>query len=49
MVALTVRQLLEAVGGTLLGSFDDLDAQINGISTDSREIGEGSLFVPLAW
>ena len=48
MVALTVRQLLEAVGGTLLGSFDDLDARVTGVSTDSREIKEGSLFVPLS-
>lgn len=47
MVALTVRQLLEAVNGTLLGTFDDLDAQVVGVSTDSRDIKEGSLFIPL--
>ena len=47
MVALTVRQLLEATGGTLLNSFDDLDAQVVGVSTDSRDIREDSLFIPL--
>ena len=34
-------------GGTLLGTFDDLDAQVTGVSTDSRDIKEGSLFIPL--
>lgn len=47
MIALTVRQLLDAVGGTLLGTFDDLDAEITGVSTDSREIKAHSLFIPL--
>ena len=47
MVALTVRQLLEAVGGTLLGGFNDLEATVVGVSTDSRDIREGSLFIPL--
>lgn len=47
MIALTVRQLLAAVGGTLLGPFDDLDAEVTGVSTDSRDIREGSLFIPL--
>ena len=47
MVALTVKQLLEAVGGTLLGSCDDLYTCVTGVSTDSRDIKEGSLFIPL--
>ena len=47
MDKLTVRQLLEAVGGTLLGGFDDLDATVDSVTTDSRDIPEGSLFIPL--
>ena len=47
MEALTLRQLLEAVNGTLLGEFDNLDAAVAGVSTDSRSIGPGCLFIPL--
>ncbi len=47
MEALTLRQLLEAVNGTLLGEFDDLDAVVTGVCTDSRTVTEGSLFLPL--
>ena len=47
MEALTLRQLLEAVGGTLLGDFDDLDATFVGVCTDSRNVTEGCLFLPL--
>ena len=47
MEKLTVRQLLEAVNGTLLGGFDDMDASVAGVSTDSRSIGPGCLFIPL--
>ena len=47
MQALTLRQLLEAVNGTLLGDFDDLDAQAVQVSTDSRNITPGCLFIPL--
>ncbi len=47
MDKLTVRQLLEAVNGALLGSFDDLDATVDSVTTDSRDIPEGSLFIPL--
>ena len=47
MEALTLRQLLEAVNGTLLGDFDDLDAQAVQVSTDSRNITPGCLFIPL--
>jgi len=47
MEALTLRQLLEAVNGTLLGDFDDLDAQAVQVSTDSRSIPPGCLFIPL--
>lgn len=47
MEALNLRQLLEAVGGTLLGDFDDLDATFTDVCTDSRNITENSLFLPL--
>lgn len=47
MEALTLRQLLEAVNGTLLGDFDDLDAAAVQVSTDSRNITPGCLFIPL--
>lgn len=47
MEALTLRQLLEAVNGTLLGEFDDLDAVFTDVCTDSRNVTGGSLFLPL--
>ncbi len=48
MEALTLRQLLEAVNGTLLGGFNDLDAVVDEVSTDSRKIEPSCLFIPLA-
>ncbi|MGN0985105.1 MAG: UDP-N-acetylmuramoyl-tripeptide--D-alanyl-D-alanine ligase [Candidatus Enterenecus sp.] len=47
MEAMTLRQLLEAVGGTLLGEYEDLDAVFTDVCTDSRNIAAGSLFLPL--
>ena len=47
MEKLTLRQLLEAVGGTLLGEFADLDATAADVCTDSRNITPGCLFIPL--
>ena len=47
MEKLTVRQLLEAVNGALLGDFDDLDRVAAGVTTDSRNVPEGTLFIPL--
>lgn len=47
MEALTLRQLIEAVGGTLLGDFDDLDAEFSDVCTDSRSVSRGCLFLPL--
>ena len=47
MEALTLRQLLEAVGGTLLGEFNDMDAAVAEVCTDSRSITPGCLFIPL--
>ena len=47
MEAMTLRQLLEAVGGTLLGEYDDLDTTFADVCTDSRNITGGCLFLPL--
>ena len=47
MEAMTLRQLLQAVDGTLLGDFADLDARFTDVCTDSRQITPGSLFLPL--
>jgi len=48
METLTLRQLLQAVNGTLLGSFDDLDTTVDSLDTDSRNIHPGSVFLPLS-
>lgn len=47
MEAITLAQLLEAVGGTLLGEFQDLNATVDLVDTDSRNIRPGALFIPL--
>lgn len=47
MEKLTLRQLIDAVGGTLLGDFDNLDAVFTDVCTDSRNVAPGSLFLPL--
>lgn len=45
MEHITVRNILEATGGTLLCG--DPDTELQGICIDSREIKEGDLFVPI--
>ena len=47
MEAMTLREILQATGGTLLGTMVDLDTQIGSVDTDSRAITEGAHFVPL--
>lgn len=47
METITLAQLLEAVDGRLLGSFDRLDTPISKVETDSRTIHPGVLFIPL--
>lgn len=47
MEELTVREILEATHGHLLGDFTDLDATVTQVETDSRTISAGSLFLPL--
>ena len=45
MTPCTVREICDAVGGTLLQSSE---VSVTRVSTDSRSIPEGALFVPLA-
>lgn len=47
MEPMTIREILSAVGGRILGDFVTLDMEIPKIETDSRTIRPGSLFVPL--
>ena len=47
MEAITIREILAAVGGTLLRPFDE-DRTIDCVDTDSRTMHEGSLFIPLS-
>ena len=47
MEAMTIRELLEAVNGRLLGEFNDINRTVSRVETDSRTIHAGSLFIPL--
>ncbi|WP_294550943.1 UDP-N-acetylmuramoyl-tripeptide--D-alanyl-D-alanine ligase [uncultured Pseudoflavonifractor sp.] len=47
MEPITIRDILTAVKGRILGDFENLDLEISRVETDSRTIHEGSLFVPL--
>lgn len=47
MEALTLGQLLRAVGGTLLGDVADLGKTFTHVCTDSRHLTPGALFIPL--
>ena len=47
METITLGQLLQAVGGQLLGEFEK-NTPIFHVDTDSRDIHPGSLFIPLA-
>ena len=47
MEPITLREILDAVGGTLVGDFHDLDAVVTAVDTDSRKMHAGSLFIPL--
>ena len=47
MERITLGQLLQAVDGKLLGPYDDLDASVARVDTDSRTIHPGALFIPL--
>lgn len=45
MVPICVRDVVEAAGGTLICG--DPDAEITNVVTDSRQVKDGSLFVPI--
>ncbi|MEG1072301.1 MAG: UDP-N-acetylmuramoyl-tripeptide--D-alanyl-D-alanine ligase [Oscillospiraceae bacterium] len=47
MEAMTLRQLVAAVGGTPLGDFYDPDQTVTDVDTDSRNLHPGCLFLPL--
>jgi len=47
MESITLAQLLTAVNGKLLGNDTDLETPILRVDTDSRNIHEGALFIPL--
>lgn len=48
MKPFTIRQIIEATGGNILNKDPNLlDKSVNGLSTDTRTIKEGELFIPL--
>ncbi len=47
MEPMTIRELLGAVDGRLLGEFNDVNRTVSRVETDSRTIHAGSLFIPL--
>ena len=47
MEPITLREILEAVEGKLLGDFSDLEQTVTLVETDSRSIQPGALFIPL--
>ena len=49
MQVLTIKDILRATNGDIVAkSGDTIGLEINGITTDSRKVEEGVLFVPLA-
>lgn len=48
MEPITLGEILEATGGTLLGGVQDLTRTVQSVDTDSRTITPDALFVPLA-
>lgn len=47
METITLGQIVDAVGGVLMGDFGDLSAAVTAVDTDSRKMRPGSLFIPL--
>lgn len=47
MEPITIREILEAVDGKLLGEFHELDKTLTHVFTDSRHPDPGALFIPL--
>jgi UDP-N-acetylmuramoyl-tripeptide--D-alanyl-D-alanine ligase len=44
---LTIREVLEATGGSLMGMMESPEQVVTGVSTDSRTLRKGDLFVAL--
>ena len=47
MEPITIREIIAAVDGKLLGEFTDLDQTVTHVFTDSRKPDPGALFIPL--
>lgn len=47
MEPITIRDLLDATGGTLLGDFDGEEISVTSVVIDSREAEDGALFVAI--
>ena len=47
METLKLSEVLEAVKGKLLGTFEDLETEISAVDIDSRNITPGGLFIPI--
>jgi len=47
MEPITIREILEAVEGRLLGDYTDVEQTMTLVETDSRSIQPGALFIPL--
>ena len=47
MEPITIREIVGAVDGSLLGGFDQLDQTVTHVFTDSRKPDPGALFIPL--
>ena len=47
MISMTVKELLEATGGRLMGGSQDVNKEFTGVKTDNRECTEGDLFIAI--
>ena len=47
MKNLTLENITKVCGGVYFGPADKLDQEVSSITTDSRKIEAGSLFVPI--
>ena len=47
MMAMTVKELLEATGGRLMGGSQDVNKKFTGVRTDNRLCREGDLFIAI--
>lgn len=47
MIPMTVKELLEATGGRLMGGSQDVNKEFTGVKTDNRECTAGDLFIAI--